>query len=55
MARCLHTLILRNEKVYPSNVRQLIGCGTNADGWAHCTEHMMLDEGSGFGDLEAAP
>lgn len=29
----------------PSKVRKLIGCGTNAEGWAHYTEQMMLDEG----------
>jgi uncharacterized protein (DUF885 family) len=27
--------------------RQLLGCGTNAEGWAHYTEQMMLDEGYG--------
>ncbi|HKC61745.1 MAG TPA: DUF885 domain-containing protein [Myxococcales bacterium] len=31
----------------PSKVRQLLGCGTNAEGWAHYTEQMMLDEGYG--------
>jgi uncharacterized protein (DUF885 family) len=29
----------------PSKVRKLLGCGTNAEGWAHYTEQMMLDEG----------
>ena len=29
----------------PSKIRKLIGCGTNAEGWAHYTEQMMLDEG----------
>jgi len=31
----------------PNKVRQLLGCGTNAEGWAHYTEQMMLDEGYG--------
>jgi uncharacterized protein (DUF885 family) len=29
-----------------------MGCGTNAEGWAHYTEQMMLDEGYGNGDLK---
>ena len=33
-------------------VRKLIGCSTNAEGWAHYTEQMMLDEGYGNGDLK---
>ncbi len=36
----------------PSKVRKLIGCGTNAEGWAHYSEQMMLDEGYGNGDLK---
>ena len=31
----------------PSKVRKLIGAGSNAEGWAHYTEQMMLDEGYG--------
>src|SRR5207245_10576707 len=34
----------------PSKVRKLTGSGTNAEGWAHYTEQMMLDEGYGAGD-----
>ena len=34
----------------PSKVRKLISCGSNAEGWAHYTEQMMLDEGFGNGD-----
>jgi uncharacterized protein (DUF885 family) len=30
-----------------SRVRKLLGSGTNAEGWAHYTEQMMLDEGYG--------
>jgi hypothetical protein len=36
----------------PSKVRKLIGCGTNAEGYAHYTEQIMLDEGYGAGDLK---
>lgn len=35
-----------------SKVRKLLGCGSNAEGWAHYTEQMMLDEGYGDGDLK---
>ncbi|HXZ79688.1 MAG TPA: DUF885 domain-containing protein [Terriglobales bacterium] len=31
----------------PSKVRKLAGCASNAEGWAHYTEQMMLDEGYG--------
>jgi uncharacterized protein (DUF885 family) len=31
----------------PSKVRKLLGANTNAEGWAHYTEQMMLDEGYG--------
>jgi len=33
-----------------SKVRKLIYSGTNAEGWAHYCEQMMLDEGYGNGD-----
>jgi len=36
----------------PSKVRKLLGCGSNAEGWAHYTEQMMLDQGYGNGDLK---
>jgi uncharacterized protein (DUF885 family) len=36
----------------PSKVRKLMGCSTNAEGWAHYNEQMMLDEGYGNGDLK---
>ena len=35
----------------PTKVRKLLGCGSNAEGWAHYSEEMMLDEGYGAGDL----
>jgi uncharacterized protein (DUF885 family) len=31
----------------PSRVRKLLGCASNAEGWAHYTEQMMLDQGYG--------
>jgi uncharacterized protein (DUF885 family) len=39
-------------KQAPSKTRKLLGCGSNAEGWAHYTEQMMLDEGYGNGDLK---
>ena len=35
---------------FPTKVRKLLFCGTNAEGWAHYTEQMMVDEGFGGGD-----
>ncbi|WP_420238646.1 DUF885 domain-containing protein [Telmatobacter bradus] len=37
----------------PSRVRKLLGCNTNAEGWAHYTEQMMLDAGYGQPGLGA--
>ena len=39
-------------KQVPSKIRKLLYCSTNAEGWAHYTEQMMLDEGYGNGDLK---
>ena len=39
-------------KEAPSKTRKLLFCGSNAEGWAHYTEQMMLDEGYGNGDLK---
>ena len=36
----------------PSKIRKLIFSGTNAEGWAHYCEQMMLDEGYGNGDVK---
>jgi uncharacterized protein (DUF885 family) len=36
----------------PSKVRKLLGSNTNAEGWAHYCEQMMIDEGYGGGDLK---
>lgn len=35
---------------FPTKVRKLVFSGTNAEGWAHYTEQMMVDEGFGGGD-----
>jgi uncharacterized protein (DUF885 family) len=32
-------------KDFPSDVRKVFGAATNAEGWAHYAERMMLDEG----------
>lgn len=37
-------------KQAPSKVRKLFGCSSNAEGWAHYSEQMMLDQGFGNGD-----
>jgi uncharacterized protein (DUF885 family) len=34
----------------PSKTRKLLYNNSNAEGWAHYTEQMMLDEGYGGGD-----
>lgn len=34
----------------PSKLRQVLGCGSNAEGWAHYCEEMMVDQGLGDGD-----
>ena len=34
----------------PSKVRKLLGANSNAEGWAHYAEQMMLDEGYGGDD-----
>ncbi len=36
----------------PSKVRKLLSANSNAEGWAHYCEQMMLDEGYGNGDLK---
>ena len=32
-------------KSAPSKVRKLLGCSSNAEGWAHYCEEMMIEEG----------
>ena len=45
-----HYLQFLYAKRFPTKTRKLIFCGTNAEGWAHYTEQMMVDEGFGGGD-----
>jgi len=45
-----HYIQFLNAKQFPTKTRKLIACGTNAEGWAHYTEQMMLEEGFGNGD-----
>ena len=35
---------------FPTKTRKLVFCGTNAEGWAHYAEQMMVDQGFGGGD-----
>jgi uncharacterized protein (DUF885 family) len=35
---------------YPTKTRKLLAAGTNAEGWAHYSEQMMVDQGFGGGD-----
>ncbi|MBS2006596.1 MAG: DUF885 domain-containing protein [Cyanobacteria bacterium SZAS TMP-1] len=41
-------------KSAPSKVRKLLGCSSNAEGWAHYCEEMMLEEGLGKVTLAGA-
>jgi uncharacterized protein (DUF885 family) len=45
-----HYLQFLYSKRYPTKVRKLYTCGTNAEGWAHYAEQMAVDEGYGDGD-----
>lgn len=45
-----HYLQFLYAKQYPTKVRKLYFCGTNAEGWAHYTEQMIVEEGYGAGD-----
>lgn len=45
-----HYIQFLNAKQFPTKTRKLIACGTNAEGWAHYSEQMMIDEGFGNGD-----
>jgi uncharacterized protein (DUF885 family) len=44
-----HYLQFLYGKRFPTKTRKLIFCGTNAEGWAHYTEQMMVDHGFGGG------
>jgi uncharacterized protein (DUF885 family) len=39
-------------KQFPTKTRKLVFCGSNAEGWAHYTEQMMVEQGFGNGDLK---
>jgi uncharacterized protein (DUF885 family) len=45
-----HYIQFLNAKQFPTKTRKLVACGTNAEGWAHYSEQMMLEEGLGNGD-----
>ena len=45
-----HYIQFLNAKQFPTKTRKLVVCGTNAEGWAHYAEQMMLEEGFGNGD-----
>ena len=45
-----HYIQFLNAKEFPTKTRKLIACGTNAEGWAHYAEQMMLEEGFGNSD-----
>ena len=45
-----HYLQFLYAKRFPTKTRKLVFCGTNAEGWAHYTEQMMVDQGFGGGD-----
>jgi len=46
-----HYVQFLNAKQFPTKTRKVIACGTNAEGWAHYAEQMMIEEGFGNGDL----
>ena len=45
-----HYLQFLYAKQYPTKVRKLYFCGSNAEGWAHYAEQMIVEEGYGDGD-----
>ena len=45
-----HYLQFLYSKQFPTKTRKLVFCGTNAEGWAHYSEQMMVDQGFGDGD-----
>ncbi len=47
-----HYIQFLNAKQFPTMTRKIIACGTNAEGWAHYAEQMMIEEGFGNGDLK---
>lgn len=45
-----HYLQFLYGKQFPSDVRKVLGVATNAEGWAHYCEQMVIDEGFHAGD-----
>ena len=45
-----HYIQFLNAKQFPTKTRKIVVCGTNAEGWAHYTEQMMIEEGFGNAD-----
>jgi uncharacterized protein (DUF885 family) len=45
-----HYLQVLYGKDFPSDVRKVLGAATNAEGWAHYCEQMVIDEGFHAGD-----
>jgi uncharacterized protein (DUF885 family) len=45
-----HYLQFLNSPHFRTKTRKLVFCGTNAEGWAHYTEQMMVDQGFGNGN-----
>jgi uncharacterized protein (DUF885 family) len=45
-----HYLQFLYGKDFPSDVRKVLGAATNAEGWAHYCEQMVIDEGFHAGD-----
>lgn len=45
-----HYLQFLYAKQFPTKVRKLYACGSNAEGWAHYSEQMIVDEGFADGD-----
>jgi len=45
-----HYIQFLNAKQFPTKTRKIISCSSNAEGWAHYSEQMMLEQGFGGGD-----
>jgi uncharacterized protein (DUF885 family) len=45
-----HYIQFLNAPQFPTKTRKIVSCSSNAEGWAHYTEQMMLDEGFANGD-----
>ena len=45
-----HYIQFLNAREFPTKTRKLIACGSNAEGWAHYAEQMMVEEGFGNGN-----